>query len=108
TQSGHRRPRFYRGPRACRSGALEIVIRPENGWPSSRIRKIAHDADSAKRDRQVKTVAFNAENRLKLANITTSQKAKMARNGAGITLPDSANSKKRVCAKSLLICAARV
>jgi hypothetical protein len=51
---------------------LEIAIRPENGWLNSRIRKIAHDADSAKRDRQVKTVAFKAENRLKLANMMTS------------------------------------
>src|SRR5215472_14206963 len=108
TQSGHLGPKLHRGPRACRRGALEIVIRPENGWLSSKIKNIAHDADNAKRDRQVKTVAFKAENRLKLANITTSQKTKMARNGAGITLPDSANSKKRVCAKSLLICAARV
>ena len=55
----------------------------------------------------MKTVTFKAENRLKLANMMTSQRTKIPRNGAGITLPDSANSKKRVCAKSLLICAAR-
>src|SRR5262249_9490223 len=108
TQSEHWGLKFHRGPRACRRGALEIVIKPENGWLSSKIRKIAHDADSAKRDRQGKTVAFKTENRLKLANITTSQKTKIARNGAGITLPDSANSKSRAWTKSLLICAARV
>ena len=55
--------KFHKGPRACRSGALEIIIRPENGWLSSKIRKIAHDADSAKRDSQVKTVTFKSENR---------------------------------------------
>src|SRR5215468_11336322 len=102
TQSGHVMPKLHSGARACRRGSLEIVIKPENGWLSSKIRKIAHDADSAKRDRQVKTVAFKAENRLKLANMMTSQRTKMARNGTGITLPDSANSKRRVCAKSLL------
>jgi hypothetical protein len=87
----HMRLKLHRGPRACRIGALEIIIRPENGLLSSKIRKIAHDADSAKRDRQVKTVTFKAENRLKLANMMTSQRTKMTRNGVGITLADSAN-----------------
>ena len=107
-QSGHFSSKLYRGPRACRNGALEIIITPENGWLSSKIRKIAHDADRAKRDRHVKTVTFKAENRLKLANMMTSQRTKMAINGAGITLADSANRMRRVCAKSVLICAARV
>jgi hypothetical protein len=96
-----------RGPRACRSGALEIIIRPVNGQLSSKIRKIAHDADRAKRDRNARTVTFSVENRLKLANMITSQKTKMARNGAGIRLSDSTNSRRRVCARSVLICAAR-
>jgi hypothetical protein len=100
--------KFHKGPRACRSGALEIIIRPENGWLSSKIRKIAHDADSAKRDRQVKTVAFKAENRLKLAKMMMSQRTKIARNGVGIALSDSANRMRRVCTKSVLSCAARV
>ena len=82
-------------------------IRPENGLPSSKIRKIAPDADSAERDRQVKTVTFKSENRLKLANMMTSQSTKMARNGVGITLPDSANRMRRVCTKSVPSCAAR-
>src|SRR5262249_1313949 len=74
TQSGHARPKFHSGARACRRGSLEIIIRPENGRLSSKIRKIAHDADSAKRDRQVKTVTFKSENRLKLANMMTIQR----------------------------------
>jgi hypothetical protein len=74
---------------------------------SSKIRKIAPDADSAKKARQVKTVAFKGENRLKLANMTTSQRTNMARNAAGITFSDSANSKSRVCTKLVLIRAAR-
>jgi hypothetical protein len=46
----------------------------ENGLLSSKIRNIAPGADSAKKDRQVKTVAFKGENRLKLANMMTSQR----------------------------------
>src|SRR5215467_599734 len=98
----------HSGARACRRGSLEIIISPENGWLSSKIRKIAHDAESAKRDRQVKTVTFKSENRLKLANMMTSQRTKMTRNGVGITLPDSANRMRRVCTKSVLSCPARV
>ena len=106
-QNGHVKPQLHSGPSACRSGALEIIIKPENGLLNSKIRKIAHDADSAKSDRQVKTVTFKAENRLKLANMMTSQRTRMARNGVGITLPDSANRMRRVCTKSVLTCAAR-
>src|SRR6516165_4647367 len=108
TQSGHVRPKLHSGARACRRGSLEIIISPENGWLSSKIRKIAHDAESAKRDRQVNTVMFKSENRLKLANMMTSQRTKTTRNGVGITLPDSANRMRRVCIKSSLSCAARV
>ena len=107
TQSGHVRPKLHSGARACRRGSLEIIISPENGWLSSKIRKIAHDADSAKRDRQVKTVTFKSENRLKLANMMTIQRTKMTRNGVGIALLDSANRMRRVCTKSVLTCAAR-
>jgi hypothetical protein len=63
--------KLHSGARACRRGSLEIIIRPENGRLSSKIRKIVHDADSAKRERQVKTVKFKSENRLKLANMMT-------------------------------------
>ena len=104
---GHVRRKLHSGARACRRGSLEIIIRPENGRLSSKIRKIAHDADSAKRDRQVKTVTFKSENRLKLANMMTIQSTKMTRNGVGIALPDSANRMRRVCTKSVLTCAAR-
>jgi hypothetical protein len=37
----------------------------------------------------------------------TSQRTNMARNAAGITFSDSANSKSRVCTKLVLIRAAR-
>src|SRR5262252_8035438 len=84
-QSGHVKPKLHSGARACRRGSLEIIISPEKGWLSSKIRKIAHDAESAKRDRQVKTVTFKSENRLKLANMM-----------------------RRVCTKSVLSCPARV
>ena len=100
-------PKLHSGARACRRGSLEIIIKPENGLLSSKIRKIAHDADSAKSDRQVKTVTFKSENRLKLANMMTIQRTRMARNGVGITLADSANKMRRVCTKSVLSCAAR-
>jgi hypothetical protein len=42
----------------------------------------------------VKTVAFEAENRLKLANMMTSQRTKMATNGAGITLSDGTKTRR--------------
>src|SRR5215469_13873942 len=106
--SGTWRPKLHSGARACRRGSLEIIINPENGWLSSKIRKIAHDADSAKRDRQMTTVPFKSENRLKLANMMTSQRTKMTRNGVGIALPDSVNRMRRVCTKSVLSCPARV
>src|SRR5690349_11411639 len=56
---------YYMGPRAFRSGALEIIKRPVNGWPNSKIRKIAHAADRANSERLVNTVTFKDENRLK-------------------------------------------
>jgi hypothetical protein len=48
TRGGWRAGRLY----GMRGGALEILISPVTGSPSSRIRKIAHDADSPKRNRQ--------------------------------------------------------
>ena len=90
-----------------RSGALGIISKPVNGSLSSKIKKIAHDADSANSDRNVNTVTFSAANRLKLANMMMSQNARMAIKGAGMALSDSTNSNSRVCAKSVLICAAR-
>jgi hypothetical protein len=56
---------FYQiAPRALRSGALESIIKPLNGRLNSRTRKIAHAADKANKDRQVKRVVFRGENRL--------------------------------------------
>ena len=87
-------------PSAFRSGTLDIIS-PVNGRLSSMIRKIADAADKAKRNRQVKTVPFRGENRLKLANMIMSQ------NGFAIRFSNSTNSKKRTCARSSLICTAR-
>jgi hypothetical protein len=97
----------YSGPRAFRSGALDIASNPVNGRLNSSIRKIAQAADKENTERHVKTVAFRGENRLKLANIITSQNAKIARNGVGIRLSDSTNNKRRACTRSLLSWAAR-
>jgi len=58
---------FYSDPRAFRSDALAIAINPVNGWLNSKIRKIAHAAERANSERQVNTVTFKGENRLKLA-----------------------------------------
>jgi hypothetical protein len=44
--------RCQSGPSELRSGVLDIIMRPEKGWLSSKIRKMAHDADSANRDRK--------------------------------------------------------
>lgn len=51
-------------PRAFRNGALDTIISPVNGRPNSKIRKIAHDAEKANRERQVKSVTLRGENRL--------------------------------------------
>jgi len=45
----------YSGPRAFRSGALDIDNSPVNGRLNSSIRKIAHAADKANTERHVKT-----------------------------------------------------
>ena len=45
-------------------GALDTIISPVNGRPSSKIRKIAQAAEKAKRERQVNSVPFRGENRL--------------------------------------------
>jgi hypothetical protein len=82
---------FHTGPRAFRKGALEIIIKPVNGWLNSKIRKIAHAADSANSERQVNTVTFKGENRLKPANMMTSQNARIAKKGTGTRLSDSTN-----------------
>ena len=46
-----------------RSGSLEIIIRPLNGWLSSRIRKIEADAESAKMLRAAIVVVLLSANR---------------------------------------------
>lgn len=54
----------HSAPRAFRKGALDIIISPVNGRPSSKIRKIAQAAEKANRERQVNSVMFRGENRL--------------------------------------------
>ena len=71
------------------------------------MRKIAHAADKANRKRKLMTVTFIGENKLKLANMITSQNARTARKGVGIRFSDWTNSKNRACARSLLTCTAR-
>ena len=71
-------------PRAFRSGALDNRSRPVNGRLSSKIRKIAPAADNANSEREVRAVTFRGENKLKLANMITSQNARIDRNGVGI------------------------
>ena len=51
-------------PRAFRNGALDTIISPVNGRPNSKMRKIAHAAEKANRERQVKSVTLRGENRL--------------------------------------------
>ena len=58
------RSQTYSVPRAFRSGRLESIIRPVNGRLSSSMRKIAHAAEKANSDRQVKSVVFSGEKRL--------------------------------------------
>ena len=88
-----------------RSGALEIRISPENGWPSSKIRKIAPEVDRAKMNRAATT--FGRVKRLKLAKMMVSQNTNTTRKGLGIGLSVCAKSSKRVCAKSAKTCIAR-
>src|SRR6516162_2218220 len=105
-RSGERNRLFLQRPQGV-SQRRARSINPVNGWLNSKIRKIAHAADRANSERQVNTVTFKGENRLKLAKMITSQNARIERNGAGTRLSDSTNSKRRVCARSLLSCAAR-
>lgn len=80
------------------SGALEIIIRPVKGSPSSRMRKRAHEADNASNDRIIKTVALNVANRPKLANIMTSQNISTAIKGTGIRVFDNVRAEHRTAA----------
>ena len=50
--------------RAFLRGALDSIMSPVKGRPSSRIRKIAEAAEKANSERQVKSVMFRGEKRL--------------------------------------------
>jgi hypothetical protein len=54
----------YSVARAFLRGALDSIMSPVNGRPSSRIRKIAEAAEKANSERQVKSVMFRGEKRL--------------------------------------------
>ena len=51
-------------PRAFLRGALDSIMSPVKGRPSSKIRKIAEAAEKANNERQVKSVMFRGEKRL--------------------------------------------
>ena len=84
------------------SRGLEIRSSPANGWLSSRIKKIAPEADKANTNRIAIRVGLSRENKLKLANMKASQNTSTVRNGTVIESPPCSNRSKRVCAKSLL------
>ena len=50
--------------RAFLRGALDSIMSPVKGRPSSKIRKIAEAAEKANSERQVKSVMFRGEKRL--------------------------------------------
>src|SRR4249920_1614874 len=56
---------------------------PENGWSSSRIRKIAPETDSAQMTSDAKVVALAGAMREKPANKTIIQSSRTAKNGNG-------------------------
>ena len=60
---------------------------PENGWSSSRMRKIAPETDSAQMTSDAKVVALAGAIREKPANKTIIQSSRTAKNGTGIELP---------------------
>src|ERR1700694_2686384 len=101
-------PDRQRGARALRSGVLEICMNPENGCPSSTIRKIAPEADRAQMNKTPAATGLRRENRPKLAKITESQKIKTARKGVGIELPPCSSNNRRVCARPTLSSTARL
>jgi hypothetical protein len=57
---------------------------PENGWSSSRIRKIAAETDSAQITSDAKVVALAGAIREKPANKTIIQSSRTAKKGLGI------------------------
>jgi hypothetical protein len=69
-----------------------MLMSPVKGWLRSNMRRIADAADKANRKRQVTTVTFRGESKLKFANMIMSQNARTARNGIGIRFSDSTNS----------------
>jgi len=73
---------------------------PENGWSSSRIRKIAAETDSAQITSDAKVVALAGAIREKPANKTIIQSSRTAKKGLGIELPRCEKSRNRACAKS--------
>ena len=77
------------------NGALDICKIPENGWLSSRIRKIAQAAEKAKMTHEPITMALGEAKRLKLAKMMVSQNTKIPRKGPEIGFAVCAKSSKR-------------
>ena len=75
---------------------------PENGWSSSRIRKIAPETDSAQTTSDAKVVALAGAIREKPANSTIIQSSRTAKKGTGIELPRWEKSRNLPCARSVV------
>jgi hypothetical protein len=88
-----------RAGKAFRRGSLGITMMPENGWSSSRIRKIAPETDSAQMTSDAKVVAFIRE---RPANKIIIQSSNTAKKGWGIEPPRCEKRRNRACAKSVV------
>ena len=91
-----------RAGKAFLRGSLGITIMPENGWFSSKIKKIAPETDNAQMTSDAKVVAFAGAIREKPANKIIIQSSNTAKNGMGTELPRCEKSRNRSCAKSVL------
>ena len=92
----------YRAGNALRKPSSEIIMRPVNGWLSSRIRKIEAVADSEKMQRMAIALALLSANRLMLAKMSVSQLISTIRKGIGIDPPPLENRSSRVFPASLM------
>src|SRR5450631_1574632 len=92
----------YRPGNALRKPSSEIIMRPLNGWLSSRIKKIEAVADSEKMQRIAIALALLSANRLMLAKISVSQLISTIRKGVGIDPAPLVNRSRRVFPASLM------
>src|ERR1700719_971423 len=85
------------GARALRSGVLEICMNPENGCPSSTIRKIAPDADRPQMNKTPAPPGLRRDSKPEVESNIESQKIKTAKKGVGIEPPPCSSNSRRVC-----------